>query len=56
MSLQIFINLLIRHLLTTVGGAGLVAGLATDDVTMPIAGALSCAAGVFFSILDKKKR
>jgi hypothetical protein len=56
MTLQILINLILRHALTAVGGAGITEGLLSNDVTMQIAGGLSGLVGIFFSVLDKKKR
>lgn len=55
MTLQIIIGILIRHVLTLVGGGAFVEGLSQGDTVNQIAGVLAALAGVGLSALDKKK-
>lgn len=55
MTLQIIIGLLLRHILTAVGGGAFVQGLMTDDVINQTAGLVASLVGVSLSALNKKK-
>ena len=56
MTLQIIIGLLLRHILTAIGGGAFIQGLMTDDIINQTAGVVAGLVGVGLSALNKKKK
>lgn len=56
MTLQVFIGILIRHLLTTIGGGAIVQGLLTGDTINQVAGTVAGIVGIVLSGLEKRNR